>query len=807
MKRLKKNSSNITAAKFKLLFESSPLGIYLATKEGNIIEANHALLAILGSPSKEATKTINVLHFPPLVERGYSKKFKQCVTEGKTIEFETPYKTKWGKETYLHSFLVPLKDEHGNTEHVYTLIKNVSEQKRAEEVQKILYNISNAVLTTDNLKELISFIRNELATLIDTTNFFVALYDDKTDSLSLPFYSDEHDHFTNIPAKKTITQYVISTKKSLLADLNSLKELEKRGKIERHGTNSLVWLGVPLKVEGKVTGAIVVQSYTDPTAYNESDKKMLEFVSDQIGMAIYRKNVEELIKKSEERFELAMTASNDGLFDWDLITNEIYYSPRWKNILGYRDDELVNSIETWEKLTEPESGNKSLERLNYAIENKVDHYDVEFKMRHKEGYWVPILSRAHIIFDKQGKAVRAVGTHFDLTEQIKARENIKAALKKAEESDRLKSAFLANMSHEIRTPMNGILGFTSLLEEQNLPQDEINRYVKIIERSGTRLLNIINNLIDISKIEAGQMDTSLETYNLNEQINYLYEFFKPETDKKNLSLSVSPGVLNQPLLIHSDKEKVYAILTNLVKNSVKYTHEGGVKFGYELKEHPKGSVIEFFIKDTGIGIPSDRLEAIFDRFVQADIEDKKAYEGAGLGLAISKAYVEMLGGTIWLESDETGSRFYFTLPHTVNDLAESLQAPQTTEQNTDKPTPNLHKILIAEDEDVSFNYLSILLNHFSNLEILRAYNGIEAIDLANKHPDINLILMDIRMPIMSGLEASTKIRDFNKKVIIIAETAFALEGDREKTLEAGCNDYISKPINKKELIYKIEKWL
>jgi len=214
MKGFKKNRLNITEAKFKLLFESSPHGIYLATKEGNIIEANHALLSILGSPSKEATKAINVLKFPSLIKEGYSEKFMQCVTEGKTIEFETRYKTKWGKETYLHSFLVPLKDKQGNTEHVYTLINDISEQKKAERVQKILYNISNAALTIDNLKDLISFIRNELATLIDTTNFFVALYDNKTDSLSLPFYSDEHDHFTNIPAKKNHYAVCYSYKKS-----------------------------------------------------------------------------------------------------------------------------------------------------------------------------------------------------------------------------------------------------------------------------------------------------------------------------------------------------------------------------------------------------------------------------------------------------------------------------------------------------------------------------------------------------------------------------------------------------------------
>ncbi len=793
--------------KFKSIFENSPLGIYMATKEGVIIEANTALLAILGSPSIEATKSINVLTFPPLVKNGYAEKFKTCVKKGITIEMEIPYKTKWGKEIYLHSFLVPLKNQKGEVENVYTLIDDISQRKRSETLQKVLYNISNAIITTENLEELISLIRSEISSLIDTTNFFVALYDAKTDIISLPFYSDEYDSFTSFPAKKTITRYVIKTKKSLLADLNTLIELEKQGEIERHGTNSLVWLGVPLKVNGEVTGAIVVQSYNDAHAYDEKDKEMLEFVSDQIGMAIYRRNVEDLIKKSEERFELAMRASNDGLYDWDLVNKKIYYSPRWKSILGYNDDEIPNDINAWRSLTEPEGREASLLKLKEAINQKIDHYNVEFKMKHKDGHWVHILSRAHIIYDEQGKAIRAVGTHFDLTEQIKAQEKIKSALKKAEESDRLKSAFLANMSHEIRTPMNGILGFASLLKEDDLSKEDINRYVSIIQQSGTRLLNIINNLIDISKIEAGQMDLTFETYDLNEQINYLFEFFKPETDKKNLTLRVKPAFKNKPLIFYSDKEKMYAILTNLIKNSIKYSHEGEIEFGYTIKDDNTNKTIEFFVKDTGIGIPEERQKAVFDRFVQADIEDKKAYEGAGLGLAISKAYVEMLGGSIGVESNEKGSRFYFTIPFAGNNSAATLLKHKTPRKRVEKLMPKSHKILIAEDEDVSFNYLSILLKHYSNFEIIRGYNGREAIDIIKKQPDISLILMDVKMPVMSGYEASKKIREFNKEIVIIAQTAFALEGDREKVLEAGCNDYISKPINKAELISKLNQWL
>ena len=792
--------------KFRLIFDNSPLGIYIATTDGVIVDCNKSLLNILGSPSIEATKAINVLTFPPLVQNGYADKFKQCIVDGSVIEFEVPYKTKWHKEVFLHSFLIPLKDSAtGIIEKVYTLIDDITERKRAEKVQKVLYNISNATIASDNLKELIILIRNELGSLIDTANFFVALYDDQTDLISLPFYSDEHDSYTTFPAGKTITSYVIKTGKALLADLNYLKKLEEKGYIEREGCDSLIWLGVPLKINGKITGAIVVQSYTDANAYDESDQKLLEFISYQISIAIHRKNAEDLLRKSEERFNLAMMASNDGLFDWDLVTNEIYYSERWKSILGYKNDELSNNIETWKALVHKQEGEESLLRLKEATEQKIPHYDVEFRMKHKDGHWVNILSRAQLFYDNAGRPIRSVGTHSDITEQKRAEKTLKDALKKAEESDKLKSAFLANMSHEIRTPMNGILGFASLLNESELTQNQIKQYVGIIQKSGVRMLNIINDLIDISKIEAGLVDVNLSSFDVYEQVNYLYNFFKLEAENKGLSLIVDQSI--NRLVIETDKEKLYAILTNLIKNAIKYTHEGNIVIGYEIKQDKSGDIVEFYVEDTGIGIPKDRQKAVFDRFVQADIEDKKVYEGAGLGLSITKAYVEMLGGTIRLESEENvGSKFYFTLPVRGSET-ETKELPEKTKE--EKPKINSSKkinILIAEDEEVSYLYLTLVLKGL-NVEIYKVNNGKEAVEFMKNNPDIDLILMDVKMPVMGGYEATRRIRIFNKTVKIIVETAYALAGDREKAIAAGCNDYIAKPIKKEELLNMINKLL
>ena len=248
----------------------------------------------------------------------------------------------------------------------------------------------------------------------------------------------------------------------------------------------------------------------------------------------------------------------------------------------------------------------------------------------------------------------------------KESEDLQIAKKQAEESDRLKSAFLANMSHEIRTPMNGILGFSSLLNNENLKVSDRQRYVDLIQKSGDRMLNIINEIIDISKIESGSVNIHLAKENLNEILRYIYDFMLPEATQRAIALSLSLGLTDADAVIYTDREKLYIILLNLVKNALKFTDKGEVSFGYQAQPiNPDNTKIEisFYVKDTGIGIPHDKQTAIFDRFMQVDLQNVKAREGAGLGLYISKSYIELMGGKIWLESEPgTGTMFNIVLP-------------------------------------------------------------------------------------------------------------------------------------------------
>jgi PAS domain S-box-containing protein len=414
---------------------------------------------------------------------------------------------------------------------------------------------------------------------------------------------------------------------------------------------------------------------------------------------------------------------------------------------------------------------------------------------------------AHIIDNVKNYTSLKKHTH-ELEQQIKQREKVEKELvkakEKAEESDRLKSAFLANMSHEIRTPMNGILGFANLLKKPGLKDEKQHTYIGIIEKSGKRMLNIINDIVDISKIEAGLMKLDLNESNINEHIEDIYTFFNPEAEDKGIKLSYENTLPAKEAIINTDSEKVYAILANLVKNSIKYTEEGSIELGYNLKRDTYPGELEFYVKDTGIGIPKERQEAIFDRFIQADITNEKAHQGAGLGLAITKAYVEMLGGKIWVESEEDkGSTFYFTLPYKTEPAAETKDHQLQPSGKYDDVRKL--KILIAEDDEVSEMLLYESVIMFAK-ETLKARTGGEAVEACRDNPDIDLIMMDIRMPEMSGYKATQQIREFNKNVIIIAQTAYGQTGDRERSIESGCNDYLAKPVNENELHAMILKY-
>jgi PAS domain S-box-containing protein len=537
-------------------------------------------------------------------------------------------------------------------------------------------------------------------------------------------------------------------------------------------------------------------------------------------------NAKNRAEESENKFRDILDSVKIHLWAFNGV-HYTYCSKNWYDYTGQPTDNSL-TLELWMSTVHPDDIEKANSVWNENWASKTEH-DNYFRLKRYDGAFRYFYCHAVPIYDKKGYFKHFLGFNIDITEQVEAEkklqkqnidyfslnqeylkqnEDLIKAKERAEESDRLKSAFLANMSHEIRTPMNGILGFANLLKEPGLSGEQQQEYIKIIEKSGERMLNIIKDIVDISKIEAGLMELDIRESDINEQTNFVYTFFKPEVEGKGMKLLLKNSLSGKAAFVKTDREKLYAVLTNLVKNAIKYSDHGTIEFGYVLKNPAPGdtlAMLQFYVKDTGIGIPADRIHAIFDRFVQADIADKRAFQGAGLGLSISKAFIEMLGGTIEVESEEgKGTTFFFTLPYQMPKEEKLYSAPIAT---VTAPANQIHglKIIIAEDDPTSEMLISMALKVYSK-ELIKAKTGVDAVEKCRANPDVDLIMMDIKMPVLNGYDATRQIRGFNKDVIIIAQTAYALIHEKEVALEAGCNDYISKPISVELLKSLVQKY-
>ena len=493
---------------FRLLFEHSPLGIYISTPAGNILEVNDALIKILGSPSAEATKQINVLSFEALQKNGYSEAFKKCLKKKEVIYIEMPYTTKWNKTVYLSSFLVPLVNDDGKVEMVYTILKDITKRKKAE-------------------------------------------------------------------------------------------------------------------------------------------------------------------------------------------------------------------------------------------------------------------------------------------------EELKIAKQKAEQSDKLKTEFIHNMSHEIRTPMNGIMGFASFLKDSDLSKDQRNEYISVIENSGRQLLRIIDDILEISRLDTKQVKMIEEEVCLNNLLMEQYSIFKMQSDTQRIPLYLKETMTCEESTIISDASKLKKIIGNLLENAFKYTQKGFIELGYNLAGTPAEPTLEIYVKDTGVGISAKNQKTIFERFSQEEKELSQKTGGLGLGLSIAKENTELLGGFISLESKKgKGALFKITIPY--KPVLNSVKDVYSSYSQVDND--GFSTVLIAEDEDTNFLYLETVLKYLGmSIRILHAKNGEEAVAICQEHPEIKVVLMDLKMPVMDGYEATRHIKTIRPNLPVVAQTAYSSVEDEQKALQAGCDAFMTKPITKETL--------
>jgi len=513
-----------------------------------------------------------------------------------------------------------------------------------------------------------------------------------------------------------------------------------------------------------------------------------------------RLKAEDALHQTEDEFETLRNNVPLALYRSTTEGKLLYANPAFIKMFGFENNEEALNTPIAEHYVKPE---ERVTLLGLLQKNKIVK-DYHILCKHKDGrqFWGSFNIQA--IFNDKGEHIFQDGIISDITEIKRIYQELIEAKETAEQADKLKTAFLANMSHEIRTPMNSIIGFSDLLGDSDLSRQEITDFVQHIQRNSEILLKIISDIIDIAKIESGILTVEKSICDLNEIFAGLSVNFKhyPQDKKNKVKFIVSTPV-NDKLLVETDQERIKQILSNLLTNAFKFTERGIVELGYVVKD----TEIEIYVKDTGLGIPDEKKEIIFERFRQVDDSHTREFGGTGLGLTIAKSLVEKLGGTIGLNSTlYKGSTFFFTIPY---DKTKSFSKPLPilkTEPDKISGVFEDKKILIAEDVDSNYIYLETVLKN-SGAKLIRAKDGIEAVESCRQSSDIDLVLMDIQMPNMNGFDATLTIRKFNKAIPIIGQTAYALSSDRNKVLEAGCNDYLVKPISKEQLFDCLAKYL
>ncbi|MDD2634880.1 MAG: ATP-binding protein [Bacteroidales bacterium] len=608
--------------------------------------------------------------------------------------------------------------------------------------------------------------------------------------LLILFYEFFSRHIQFLLLRIMITMIIVVSIDTIIFSATSFAGYEQMRKIFVSGIISKVSVAVIYSVLFTVYLKFFERTKTKDSAIKLKDVfHTLSYKQKYEQIEREKQEVENAIALSESKYKTLTNISPVGIFVTDVKGDTIFVNPKWCEITGLSFEEAMGT--NWQCTLHPDDKDYLLINWKNASLKQQANYE-EYRFMSKDGRVTWVLGQVVPEFGIDGKLNGYVGTITDINELKNFEIQLKILKDKAEESDKLKSAFLANMSHEIRTPMNGILGFTELLKDEKISTEEQKEYLKIIEISGNRMMEIVNNIVDISKIEAGLVEVKYNIVNIDKIFKELYNFFDTEAKLKGLKLLLKNCSSKPNINIYIDRNKIISVITNLIKNAIKYTNEGEIELGYIINNNAQESLLEFYVKDTGIGISDDRQAFIFDRFMQADIEDKAARQGAGLGLAIVKAYVELMNGEISITSKfGKGSKFEICIP-VVNVTNDNKNSDLFL--NVDKLIPNL-KVIIAEDDLNSFLIYSAYARK-ANWNIIHVINGIEAVETARNNSDVDLILMDIRMPLMNGLEAAKKIREFLPDIIIIAQSAFAPK-PKVDNQNSPFNDYLTKPIDKK----------
>ncbi len=984
---------------YRILFEKSPFGIFTLNTDGTILNANPILLKILGSPSLEETRKINVLSFAPLIEAGYVRYFSECLTTGKTVQYIAEYTSKWGKYFVAESTFVPLKDKKGEILKVYVILRDVTEQHKAEQLLKeseekyrtifqtipdslaisnlktgriVAVNTSFEKIIGYSEKEVLGKKISELDLWIDKKSIHSirkALYKKGfIKNLEFSFRTNKGEIRAGTTSAKIFTlngeRYLVSH----VQDTTDLKKAEENLRKSRQLFEMLTSISPTgifrTDAKGKTTyvnpkwSEITGVSFEKATSKGWADilppderERLLDRWTNNMALQTFSREklrvlrpdgtvrwvlghavpemnngkftgyvgtiaditelvkAEQALRESENKYRSFTETSFDIILTFNLQGIITYVNPVIKKRLGYSPEEIIGKpfssfvvpeyldfaksnfntgksgkpvplyeLEIFHKsgrrvpvevnpsslhddkgniigrlivvrdITSRKKAEKELlirdKALNTAAnaiiitnaDNTIEWINMAFTKltgytkeetlgkytrelidsgKQDKNFWLNLYNtllegkpwKGEIIdkrkdgtlytveeiitpvTNEHGKVEHLIGIMTDISERKAAERELRTAKEAAEEGSRLKSAFLANMNHEIRTPMNAIMGFSELMIEAT-PEEKDN-YAKIVFNSSGQLLNLIDDVIFLSRLQSEKLPVKKTAFYPSEIVNEIFLMFDLPEMKKNLQLQTQLPENAETYVMQADVDKIKQVLTNFTSNALKYTKNGYVKLGFEIQNKN----IVFFVEDSGMGIPENEQQHIFETFYRGNRAVSSAIRGTGLGLNIAKELVELMGGTIDVISKPgQGSRFYFNLPYepvksSFKEVASNKPATKKWEDMN---------ILIAEDDETNFLYLDVLIRGKMH-RIDRAYNGREAVEMIRKNA-YDIILMDIKMPVMSGIEATRIIKSSFPDLPVIATTAYATLEEKEKALKSGCDDYLSKPIRKKDLL-------
>jgi len=522
--------------------------------------------------------------------------------------------------------------------------------------------------------------------------------------------------------------------------------------------------------------------------------------------------IEGALKETEDRFALALQGTEDGIFDWDISKNTVFYSERYFAMLGHENRSSYGTPNDFKELIHPEDVDRVWNHVEQYLNNELSEYIIEFRVQHKEGHWLWVQARAKALFDNEGTPYRMIGAHTDITHLKLEQQKLEKEKQKAEEANRAKGEFLAHMSHEIRTPLTAISGIAEILQKNKSSlDDKQKRLIDTLNSSSSSLKDIVNDVLDFSKIESGDIEIEERLFPIEELFAEVTSMMAVKAGQEGINF-VFDGSNTTDVKFYGDKARLRQVLVNLIGNSLKFTEASGlVKITTNLEDRDDQQFIRIDVSDTGIGIKPEDFDLIFERFKQADASVSRKYGGTGLGLPISRNLTQLMGGDIFLSSQYgEGSTFSVILPMKVEHNKSDKKNTQVIDKVLkDKIPPSLKdqkKVLLVEDYSGNVVIITYLLDEL-NITYDVASNGEEAIKLWNENY-YDLILMDVQMPVMDGFTATHKIREAEserslKRIPIIGMTAHALVGDKDKCIEAGMDSYLPKPIVEKDLVCQI----